>query len=1035
MERNKTTTLTVEGLFKAGFTAPQAALDALTAIGRALGKEKDLANIRECALDAPSPDEAIINLAALIEAEGLELAPALTTPPDVLSALMFLLGASPFLSRILLSGKKLPQRLFLENELHVSKTREVFLLEIQAALKAEDGERTKEPSQVKKILRLYKEGEFLRIGARDLLGLAVMQETTLELSHLAEAMLEVAIEVSSEELTERFGRLTPTDKSHAGTHGFAVIGLGKLGGKELNYSSDIDIMYVYDEVGSAGSSCSITPAEFYTKLGLKVSRLLDEVTAEGLVFRVDLDLRPGGKSGALAHSITAAELYYEAQGRQWERAAMIKARCVAGDRAAGRSFLKMIRPFVYRRNLDFRAIEEIKTMKESIDLAAKKQGLREAATNVKLGRGGIREIEFFTQALQLIHGGRVPELTLRATLPTLKVLLSKGLIRIEDEDCLREAYVFLRNLEHRLQIIECRQTHTLRHGSETEDRVARMMGFKETEAFTAELKRITESVHEVFRGLFYSSSPVDEVDGNVISLFNPETDDTEQRGLLQAMGFKDPAAALGNLELLRKGPPGLRRTSARGRAVFERAAPFLLSKVLAAPNPDMALKHLEKFISRAGASSARYALLVENPHIAEKLINIFGSSEFLSEGITERPENLDLLLSQELSTPCKTEEGFLKAFEDEHSLFADKGLEGALDAMRRVRNNEVLRIGLNHLAGTITPTEVSEQMTLLAEAALHRALLVARSELKKRYPVPKGARFAVIGLGKLGARELGYGSDLDIIFIYTPGEQRENIENSISEHEFFVKLCQRIISALTVKTREGAVFEVDTRLRPSGSAGPLVIASPAFIKYHSTSTALWERQAFIRARYVAGDKVLGREAVREVQELLYRNPLKRADIEEMLAIRKRMEVEIGKESATRYNFKTGRGALVDIEFLTQALQLHFGGRDKKLRTPGTMEALEALVRGGYMEEADYEFLKRAYGFFRGIEFAQRIKHNRAETFLSKDPEKVSALARTLGCGAHGAENKESEGGRLLEKYSAITSGVRKIYENTLKGLL
>ncbi|MFQ5353645.1 MAG: bifunctional [glutamate--ammonia ligase]-adenylyl-L-tyrosine phosphorylase/[glutamate--ammonia-ligase] adenylyltransferase, partial [Thermodesulfobacteriota bacterium] len=405
----------------------------------------------------------------------------------------------------------------------------------------------------------------------------------------------------------------------------------------------------------------------------------------------------------------------------------------------------------------------------------------------------------------------------------------------------------------------------------------------------------------------------------------------------------------------------------------------------------------------------------------------------------DRPENLDLLLSRELTTPFKTKEDFLSELEAQ-VLFEDIGLEEALDAMRRVRNGEVMRIGLNHLSGALTPEEVSAQMTHMAEAALHTAWKVARGELKKTYTEPQGSKFAIIGLGSLGARELGLGSDLDIVFIYEPsaegggdkggGEGTGEGGKKISEHEFYAKLCQRIITALTVKTREGSVFEVDTRLRPSGSAGPLVVSLPAFIKYHSASTALWERQAFIRARYVAGDEELGRGAVAEVQDLIYSYPLTEADIKEMLAIRKRMEEEIARESRDRYNFKTGRGALVDIEFLTQALQLRWGAKENKLRQPGTMEALLALVKGGHIDEADYDFLQRAYGFFRRIDMGQRIMHNRSETYLSRVDERVSPLARAMGYGKDG----EGEGKKLLEDYAAITAGVREIYEKTLKGL-
>jgi len=1028
---------TADALERAGFTDPKEALSALEDI-MTEAPEAGAESIIKPTLASPSPDEALVNLSALIKAQGRGFFAKLAAEPRALEGLVFLLGSGPFLSRLLLSRPKLLQWLFTQKSLYLTKDSSRFRAEINEALREGDD------GNLKKTLRLYRQQEFLRLGARDLLGLASMEETTSELSGLASAMLETAIDISRDELEERFGTPCPegTDTKTEGVRGFTVIGLGKLGAGELNYSSDIDIMYVCGSMdgltrgtGKQGSPVSL--GQFYTKLAVRVTSLLSEVTAEGLIFRVDLDLRPGGRSGALTQSLAGLELYYEAQGREWERAAMIKASSVAGDRETGRAFMDMIRPFVFRRHLDFTAIEEIKGMKEKIDLAApRNDGEAGPGFNVKLGRGGIREIEFFTQAMQLIHGGKDRELRARGTLTALKALVNKGLVMADDAETLSKAYVYLRNLEHRLQIIECRQTHTIVEKEKELSRIARMMGRSEIDPFLKELQEITDSVHSVFRGLFYSSTSVDEVDKKVLLLFSPDTDEAQCRELLSQMGFSDAVSALKNLELLRKGPPGLRRTSARGRAVFERAAPFLLSRILKAPDPDMALTHLERFISRAGARSTQYALLMENPPVADKLLTIFGTSEFLSRGITERPEDIDHLLSRNLSMALKTEEGFLMEF-SEQVLSQDKGLEEALDAMRRIRNAEVLRIGLNHLSGVITPRDVSIQLTRLARAALHTAWQVALKELSRLYAPPTGARFAVIGLGKLGAQELGYGSDLDIIFIYEAGNTNgtsppggENGRRQITASDFFVRLCQRIISALTVKTREGSVFDVDTRLRPSGNSGPLVVSRDSFIKYHRTSTALWERQAFIRAGYVAGDKALGEGAVSEVKEIVFGKALSEADVLKMRAIRKRMEAEIGKESESRYNFKTGRGGLVDIEFLTQALQLRHGGQDKWVRAPGTVAALKALSEGGFIDKKDYAFLKRAYAFFRNIEMGERIMRDRPETFLSRESSAVTPLARALGYA-----DKADPGAALLVDYASISAGVRKTYDKTLKGLL
>ncbi len=991
--------------------------------------EKKARLIVELAARAPVPREAMENLAHLAEARDHKDSMArLCKDTPALGQIIFILGASPFLSHLLISRPELLDWLFLKGGLKTSKTRERFREEINRALEKDPLKDT--PTGPKEALRLYRQAEFLRLGARDLLGLAAMEETTGELSHLAGAMLDAALMAALGE-TKKDGKGKGPAVDPA-TCGLAIIGLGKLGAEELNYSSDIDIMYIHDGSREFRYGTEMSAGEFHARLAKKVNKLISEQTPNGIVFRVDLALRPGGSSGPLTQSLAGAELYYEAQGREWERAAMIKASPVAGDEATGRAFMEMITPFVYRKYLDFTAIEEIKAMKEKIDLSMKGQGLGagDEGFNVKLGRGGIREIEFFAQTLELIYGGRDPELRKRSTISALEALAAKGRISKAHARTLTSAYEFLRNLEHRLQIIECRQTHTIGRGEKEQLRIARMMGYRETRTFLHELRRVTSSVQDVYGSLFYEESDGEKIDTKVLALFSPETSEDEQRSLLREMGFRDEAAALGKIELMRKGPAGLRRTGARARAIFERAAPFLLSKILASPDPDMALANLEGFISRAGARSTQYALLLKNPGVAEKLIFIFGTSEFLSRGVTERPEDIDLLLSGDIARPLKTEEETRNEFRKE-VLVAGEGLEARLDAMRRVRNSEVLRIGLNHMAGALDTAGVSDQMTRLAEAALDTAITLARDEVVKKIPEPPGASFAVIGLGKLGSGELTFGSDLDIIFIYDtrhPGNTRSAPPVDPLVMDFFVRLSQRVISALTIKTREGSLFSVDTRLRPSGSSGPLVVSRGTFITYHRQKTALWERQAFIRARCVAGDRALGAEALEEVKEIIFSKSLTPEEARDLIRIRKRMEDEIAPENKRRYNFKTGRGGLTDIEFLVQALELRWGKDNPALREPATLAALHALTEAGHMDQKESAFLEKAYAFIRRIEMAERITRDRPETFLPKDKDSASPLARSLGY------KGSDPGAGLLRDYEKTRTRVREIFKKTLNTL-
>ncbi|MEK7772908.1 MAG: bifunctional [glutamate--ammonia ligase]-adenylyl-L-tyrosine phosphorylase/[glutamate--ammonia-ligase] adenylyltransferase, partial [Deltaproteobacteria bacterium] len=723
------------------------------------------------------------------------------------------------------------------------------------------------------------------------------------------------------------------------------------------------------------------------------------------------------------------EIYYESWGQSWERAAMIKARAVAGSPGLGEAFLSMIRPFVFRKYLDFTAIEEIKSMKERIDLSLLRRNSE--AIDVKLGAGGIREIEFFCQALQLIHGGRDADIRGGNTLKTIDRLLLKGYIKEDEAATLKRGYVFLRNLEHRIQIVEGRQSQAIPAMAQELERLARMMGFKDAPdkkasfLFIEEYRRKTASVHDIYRSLFYKAGGKEEP-GEVIELFSPDMAGDEAQARLLKLGFKDAATAWKNLSLIKTRPP-FARLSAKARMLLQKLAPRFLSLTATSPDPDRALAHLERFISSVGARTAFYSLLAENPPVCEELIRLFGTSVFLSRELIERPESLDMLLSKELALPYKRRAGFFDEFAA--GLERAPDYEEKLDLLRRIKGREVFRIGINGILGNLNPRRISAQITFLAEAALDAALKISVKELARVYGEPRGARFSIIGLGKLGGKELIYGSDLDIVFVYQDADPGSTDgRRPISNHEFFIKLAQRIVSALTLRTKEGFVFNVDTRLRPSGNAGALVISRDALIKYHGEKTRVWERQAFTKARPVGGDLALGSEALKDLDEILYSKPLTGGDIDEMLRIRKRMEIEIAKEAPDRYNIKTGRGGLVDIEFLAQALQLKYGKDKKGLRTLYTLKALCRLFKEGFLPEDEYAFLKETYLFYRLLEMQLRIVHDRPEGYLVKDSEEISTLARRTGYSGKEASTA------LLKDYLRYAGKVRDIYLKALEGL-
>lgn len=988
------------------------------------------------AIDSPSPDNALNNLEGIIKDLPQETLDRLNIAPLNLSQLVTVCGSSNYLSGLLSGHPEWLKRLFLDAGLNETKGLVEFRKDLEPAVASS-------PSfeAALEALRIYRNKEFLRLGCRDILGLASLEEVVAGLSDLASASLDAACGFAISELKKRFGSPFYTDEDGVQKEAvFAVIGLGKLGGMELNFSSDIDIMYIYSSdkgetsgiEGVAGSRLSLHG--FFSKAAASITRLLSASTEHGFVFRVDLDLRPDGKKGDAANSLRSAEVYYEAWGKPWERGALIKARPVAGDERLGADFLSMITPFVYRKYLDFMAIEEIKSMKEKIDLSPP---LRKGGVDVKLGTGGIREIEFFCQTLQLVHGGKDLSVRERGTLRALDILRDRQYIKDSEAETLKKAYRFLRNIEHRLQLVEGRQTQAIPAKAEALERLARMMGFKDSpeakagQGFWEEYRNVTSSVHEVFRTLFYKKAEEGaESSADVLTLLSPETGEDESKTRLKSLGFKDPVSAYKNLCLLRSAQT-LTRMTARAQVLLQKLLPLCISRAASCPEPDMALAHLAQFISAIGPRLVFYSLLYENPLIIDELISVFSASVFLSRSLIERPENLDILLSRELSVPYKQRGAFFAAFLKEAE-GKEKDYEERLDSLRRLRNQEVIRIAINDIRGSLTPRQVSFQLSFLAEACIEAAFILSSAELKRAYGALPEARFTVLGMGKLGSRELIYGSDLDIVFVYSgvagPDEKTTG-PKKISAHEFFVKLGQRIISILSLRTKEGVLGSVDVRLRPSGSAGPLVLSESALLNYHRGKTMVWERQSLIKARAVAGDIGLGEEVLNGLRETIYSRAFQEDDIREMLRIRRRMEDEIAKEDSSRYNIKTGKGGLVDIEFLAQAMQMRYGLDKNGLRTQDTLKALKRLNIAALLSDGDYKTLKEAYLFYRLLEMKLRVVHDRAEGVINAGSPELNALARRAG------DSEADSGDRLLKRYRDIRETVRGIYLKTIEGFL
>ncbi|MGE5663305.1 MAG: bifunctional [glutamate--ammonia ligase]-adenylyl-L-tyrosine phosphorylase/[glutamate--ammonia-ligase] adenylyltransferase, partial [Deltaproteobacteria bacterium] len=668
----------------------------------------------------------------------------------------------------------------------------------------------------------------------------------------------------------------------------------------------------------------------------------------------------------------------------WERAAMIKARPVAGDLALGEEFLRIIAPFVYRKYLDFTSIMEIREMKDKID-AALARG-RETGRDLKLGMGGIREIEFFAQAHQLIYGGKEPSLRVRGTVEALDALARLGIVAGPERDALAGAYAFLRALEHRIQVFRERQTHVLPHGEADLLRLARAMGLADAGALAAETERHTENVRAVYDRLF-RGGPREEaapISGEVLALLDREGEGPDVLSRLERMGFTDPAAAARNLSVLREGPP-FTRLPARARRYLDKIAPLILERVVRTPAPDMALTHTERFLSAVGARTMFYALLYENRKVIDVLVRLFGSSRFLSGYLLRNPHLLDAFLRKDAAPILKTKSELRRDLREALAACAD--FEQELDELRRFKNLETLRIGMHDLGGALSLEEGVFQLSALAEVLLGQALEIARREVRKRFGVPalpdgREAEFCVLGLGKLGAEELSYHADLDIIFVYSgagesvPPPEGETAEfRKSSNHEYFARVAQRLISILTTVTREGHVYRLDTRLRPSGNAGPLVSSLAAFELYHRESAQLWERQALLKCRFVAGDRDFGKRMEETIGRFIYERPLPPDAAAEIHRLRMRMETELGRERADRLNLKVGRGGIVDVEFAVQYLQLLHGPANASLRARSTLKALFELRRAQLVGENEFRTMDEGYRFLRGLELRLRLAHD------------------------------------------------------------
>jgi [glutamine synthetase] adenylyltransferase / [glutamine synthetase]-adenylyl-L-tyrosine phosphorylase len=802
-------------------------------------------------------------------------------------------------------------------------------------------------------LRVARRRAALAIALADLAGLYPLEHVTARLTGFADACVKGAVCFLLAEEARKAGWSGRAPASLEETTGLVVIAMGKHGAFELNYSSDIDLVVFYDEerfpFSMRGDKRSAA-----VDIVKRLVRLLAETTADGYVFRVDLRLRPDAGATQIAISTESAELYYESMGQNWERAAWIKARQCAGDRKAGAQFFTNLRPFIWRKHLDFAAIEDIHSIKRQIHAHAGHSRIAVLGHNIKLGRGGIREIEFFAQTQQLILGGRDPSLRNAATLAALAALHARGHISAEAMNDLESAYGFLRTLEHRLQMIDDQQIHTLPKTPDGLDHVARFMGYADTLEFDEVLRNHLGKVQGHYSRLFERETPLASKAGSLV--FTGVEEDPETVATLARMGFARPADISSIIRGWHHGRVRAMR-SARARELLTKLMPALLESLSSTADPDAAFLNFDRFLTGLPGGVQVFSLLLANPRLLLLVAEIAGSAPRLAEYLGRHPGVLDALIDPEFLARTPLPEELRMRLETE--LARTAGYEAALDTVRRFAKEENFRIGVQVIQGLTDAELAGPAYAAVAEAAIACLQQVVAREIEAVHGSIDGGAFAVVAQGKLGGREMTATSDLDLVFIYShSADAAASTGNKpLPPSAYFARAAQRFIAALTSSTAEGPLYEVDMRLRPSGNQGPVAVNLDSFVQYHGERSWTWERMALTRARVLSGPESLRVGVERAIRDVLTRSHDFSATIADARVMRDRLATQFPGRDI--WDIKFAPGGLVDIEFIAQTLQLCHAASDSHVLDQNTIAALQRLAAKGTLAAADAETLVRA----------------------------------------------------------------------------
>ncbi|MFM7035121.1 MAG: bifunctional [glutamate--ammonia ligase]-adenylyl-L-tyrosine phosphorylase/[glutamate--ammonia-ligase] adenylyltransferase [Planctomycetia bacterium] len=938
--------------------------------------------------------------------------------PESLATLVKLFSASPHLADLVITDPEAWE------EIRLGSGRPEKKESLAAALAAEVAA-AGDADAVMAALRRFKRRQTLRVAYGDIVGGQRLETVTAQISHVADAVVAAALQAAVRFVGRQRGEPRGAD---GGPATIAVIALGKLGGSELNYSSDIDLVCVSSSDGRVEGPKPCSTQEFFERVVQEMVRLIAEPTPLGAAYRVDLRLRPHGATGPLVMPIDAMLHYYDETGRTWERQAWVKARCVAGNAALGARLLAELEPWIYTRWLSRADIGEIKALKRRIEHRAAREG--DDVRDVKHGRGGIRDVEFTIQFLQLLAGGDMPSVRTGTTLDAIRRLAEAGYLNDQERSILERSYTLLRTIEHRLQILFDRQTHRLPQSAEERGRLAIRAGFgpglEGLERMERELAEATTFNRRILDHLLHDAFPDEpEPEPEVDLILDPEPDDSVVQGLLSRHGFRDVPEAWKSLVAL--GEEKVRFLSTpRCRHFLAAIAPRLLAAIGRTPDPDATLRILGAVADSLGGKGVLWELFSFHPPSLDLTVSLCSSSPFLARLLVGNPgmidELLDSLLIERLPTPEALDASLAEL------------CRNAIDIqpiLHAFKASQQLRVGVRDILGRLDATETTAALTAIAEAMVRVAVAHEEAALAERFGEPMagqgetvGARAGpvVLAMGKFGGREMNYASDLDVVFLYDHDgisfhsrRVRRSTETTTNAH-FFGELAQRTMRTFNAITPQGRLYEMDSRLRPSGRSGPAAISLDEFEKYFAEDgpAQIWERQALVKARVIVGGKPAADRTMRIVTAATYGRRWKADEIRAIHDMRLRME-----EGAKPTNLKRGPGGVVDIEFIAQMLQLVHGGREPRLRTTETLAAIVALHEAGHLADSRFDAVARAYRTLRLIEGRLRLLDATARHDFPADPDERRKLARLLGYG---------DAASLLADVTTITSRTRSEFE-------